>query len=61
MDETIKVKPVKGQTVPLESNPQRTVSEEMAVPDTRYYRRMIAKGALEVVTSAAAAEKKGGR
>ncbi len=44
--ETIKVWPVEGRSMPREDNPQRRITEPVAVPNTVYYRRAIARGDL---------------
>lgn len=48
--QTIRVGPVKGRRLPLETEPKRRVDREMDVPNTAYYRRAIARGDIERVS-----------
>ncbi len=53
MSETIRVAPVEGRTMVLESNPRVRIDAERDVPNTAYYRRAIERGDLQRVEAAA--------
>jgi hypothetical protein len=44
MNDTIRVVPVEGRSLPLEQAPRRRVDREMDVPNTAYYRRALSRG-----------------
>ncbi len=48
--EMLKVRAVPGRTLPLEDNSRKYVEGTTEVPNSRYYRRAIANGDLELVT-----------
>lgn len=50
MSDTLKVRAVPGRTLPREDDSRKYVEGTTEVPNTRYYRRAIAVGDLELVT-----------
>lgn len=46
--DTLRVRPVEGRSLPLETAPRRRVDRPMQVPNAEYYRRAIARGDIEL-------------
>lgn len=48
--QTIRVRPVEGRSLPVETSPERRIEREQSVPNTAYYRRAIERGDIQRVT-----------
>lgn len=51
MTRDLKVEPVEGVKLPLADNPAHTINGTTVVPDTAYYRRALARGAIKLATT----------
>jgi hypothetical protein len=58
MADTMKIKPVEGRSLPLESNPRKRIERECEVPASSYYRRAIDAGDIQLASAPAAREEK---